>query len=41
MDALDPDGSGQVRYGDFAAFFMDADPWFKLDPDLAERCVTL
>lgn len=38
MDALDAEGLGFVRYADFAAFFMDADPWFKTDSDLAERC---
>lgn len=37
MDALDPEGSGYVRYGDFALFFMDADPWFKTDSELAAR----
>eukprot|EP00752_Nemacystus_decipiens_P018631 g16705.t1 len=37
MDALDGEGSGSVRYADFSSFFMDADPWFKSDADLAER----
>ncbi|CAM9921910.1 unnamed protein product [Ectocarpus sp. 4 AP-2014] len=37
MDALDAEGSGRVRYADFASFFMDSDPWFKTDADLAER----
>ncbi|CAM9306993.1 unnamed protein product [Ectocarpus fasciculatus] len=37
MDALDAEGSGSVRYADFASFFMDSDPWFKTDADLAER----
>lgn len=37
MDALDGEGSGSVRYADFSSFFVDADPWFKSDADLAER----
>lgn len=37
MDALDGEGSGLVRYADFSSFFMDADPWFRTDADLAER----
>lgn len=40
MDALDAEGSGSVRYTDFASFFMDADPWFSTDTDLAERYCT-
>eukprot|EP00903_Cladosiphon_okamuranus_P019202 g17658.t2 len=37
MDALDGEGSGRVRYADFSSFFMDADPWFERDTNLAER----
>ncbi|CAM9599986.1 unnamed protein product [Scytosiphon promiscuus] len=37
MDDLDAEGSGRVRYADFASFFLDADPWFRTNADLAER----
>ena len=39
MDALDAEGSGRVRYGDFASFFTDTAPLSKTDSDLTERCV--
>ena len=37
MDALDAEGSGLVRYGDFASFFTDTAPLSKAESDLAER----
>lgn len=37
MDSLDAEGSGRVRYGDFASFFTDTAVLSKTDSDLTER----
>lgn len=37
MDAVDPEGLGRIQYEDFTRFFVDADPCFKTNSDLADR----